>query len=74
MSRLILLLVLLICLGSCTSYHSKVYICTGKRAYAYHRSSECKWLKKCSHAIDELTLGEAAEVYHRRPCKPCYKL
>jgi len=73
MYRITLWLVALILLAGCASYH-KVYICKSGEAYVYHKNRKCIWLKRCARPIGKVKLGEATGTYHRRPCKPCYKL
>jgi len=73
MYRIAIWLVVLILLSGCVSYH-KVYICKSGGAYAYHKNRKCIWLKRCTRAIGKVKLDKATGTYHRRPCKPCYKL
>lgn len=47
----------------------KVYICTGKSAKRYHRTSNCRGLNRCSGKI---VSKSAAEKGNRTPCKICY--
>lgn len=61
-----LILVLLV-----TSSSQKVFICTGPQSECYHKSSDCRGLKKCSKSIKSVSLAEAKKM-HRRPCGYCY--
>lgn len=58
-----------------TARHQKietyVYICDSRTAYAYHSSENCSGLNRCSHKILKITLDEAINKYHRKPCKIC---
>jgi hypothetical protein len=56
---------------SFTSAATKVYICTGKYAVAYHSTSSCSGLNKCKGTIKSVTLAEAQRL-KRRACKVCY--
>lgn len=47
----------------------KVYICTGKSAKRYHRTSNCRGLNRCSGKI---VSKSSAEKGNRTPCKICY--
>jgi mannosyl-glycoprotein endo-beta-N-acetylglucosaminidase len=49
-----------------------VYICEGGSAYAYHRSSTCSGLNRCTHTISAISKTSAENDYGRRPCKKCY--
>ena len=48
-----------------------VYICTGPKAYSYHRHSRCNGLNNCQADIKKVTI-EYARAHKRRPCKICY--
>ena len=50
-----------------------VFICTGPKSECYHKYRECKGLGRCSREIKKITLQEAKEIYHRRPCSKCIK-
>lgn len=50
---------------------SVVYICTGGKAYAYHKSKSCSGLNKCSGDIVGVQLSKAKSM-GRRACKKCY--
>ncbi len=45
-----------------------VYICTGPKATAYHRTPDCKGLNKCSGNVVKVSRSKAK---HRSPCKIC---
>ena len=49
-----------------------VYICTGKTAYAYHKTDDCRGLKNCKGEIKTVTLAQAQQL-NRKPCGYCYK-
>lgn len=49
-----------------------VYICTGPNSKRYHRSSDCRGLKKCSGSIRAVSVSKA-ESMRRTPCKWCYE-
>lgn len=48
-----------------------VYICTGPTAKRYHAKKSCSGLKKCSGAIQQISLQKAKNM-GRTPCKRCY--
>lgn len=57
----------------CPSNQSEgVYICTGPTAYAYHKTAECKGLRRCTGDIKKISLGQA-KAENRKACKLCYK-
>ena len=71
MKALLLLLTLLVS-QSCDSIGgSDVYICTGPQSKVYHKTSNCKGLRRCSRMIKKISLEEAKKL-HRRECKLCY--
>ena len=49
-----------------------VYVCTGTHATKYHRSKDCKGLKKCKGEIEEMTMKKAISQ-GKSACKICYK-
>jgi uncharacterized protein YgiM (DUF1202 family) len=49
-----------------------VYICDSKNAYAYHSSTSCRGLNRCTHGVYKVTKSEAVEDYRRQACKICY--
>lgn len=48
-----------------------VYVCTGKSAKKYHKSSSCKGLRNCKGDIVVMEKNRA-EAMGRRPCRICY--
>ena len=50
-----------------------VYICMGSGAYAYHKTSDCRYLRNCHKKIVGVTVKEATLKHRGKPCKPCYK-
>ena len=53
------------------STKDSVYICLGKRAYAYHSTLNCYELKHCKSEIIKVSLYDAVNKYYRRACKIC---
>ena len=53
---------------------SKVWICTGTGAYAYHNNRACSGLNNCKATIIQVTEKEAIEKWGRKKCKKCYNL
>jgi hypothetical protein len=49
----------------------KVYICKSSASYAYH-AKMCQGLRKCTHEIVSVTVKEAIESRHKKPCGYCY--
>ncbi len=47
-----------------------VYICTGPKAVAYHKTKDCKGLSKCSDDVVSVSLEKISKT--RRPFKICY--
>jgi len=71
--RLLLLSALMaIAPSSISNKATHVYICTGPKSETYHKTIECKGLRRCSKEIIEITVGKAKKM-GRRPCKMCYK-
>ena len=56
---------------SCTSSDSRVYICTGAYSRAYHKTSDCMGLIRCSGDIEEITKSETIDE-GRHKCGFCY--
>lgn len=56
---------------SCISTNSRVYICTGPYSKAYHKTSGCMGLSRCSDDIEGVTENEAIEE-GRHKCHFCY--
>ena len=48
-----------------------VYICYSSTSYAYHSSLRCRGLNRCTHQIIKVSLEDARDKYHHRPCKIC---
>ena len=48
-----------------------VYICTGSKAYTYHKTNRCRGLNRCSGNVVAVSLSKAKQM-DRRPCKLCY--
>ncbi len=57
---------------SANNADSKVYICKGSSAYAYHKNKACEGLTYCTRTIVSVTMKEAEGTYKRKPCKACY--
>ena len=49
----------------------KVYVCKGPNAKRYHKTPNCRGLKKCSVVIKKVSRTEAIDM-GRTPCKRCY--
>lgn len=47
-----------------------VYVCESPTAYAYHKTKECRGLRKCTHAIKKVTVSDAKRD-GRNACKVC---
>jgi hypothetical protein len=56
---------------SCKTANSQVYICTGPYSKAYHKTSECMGLSRCSGDIEGVSEDEAIEE-GRHKCHFCY--
>lgn len=69
MKKLLFLLFLLPALSFSDS--NTVYICTGKYAKAYHKSTDCRGMKACKGETKTVTL-EQAQKMGRTPCGYCY--
>lgn len=48
-----------------------VYVCTGKSAKKYHKSSRCKGLRNCKGDIVKIERSRA-EAMGKTPCRICY--
>ena len=46
-----------------------VYICNSSSAYAYHVTTDCRNLKRCTHTIIKVSLTDAVNKYRRSACK-----
>ena len=51
---------------------SKVWICTGSSAYAYHCDKNCRGLNRCGSEIKKVTLAQAKKMGRTKKCKICY--
>ena len=49
-----------------------VYLCDSRSAYAYHSSTSCRGLNRCSHGVISVSKGDAQGSYGRSACKICY--
>jgi len=49
-----------------------VYIDADPKEPYYHAANDCKDIKK-GHKIEKVTLSEAVNTYHLKPCPDCYK-
>jgi hypothetical protein len=49
-----------------------VYIDADPKEQYYHAANDCKEIKK-GHKIEKVTLDEAVNKYHLKPCPECYK-
>jgi hypothetical protein len=49
---------------------NRVYICTSKSSYAYHKYKDCEFILKCKAKIISVSLVEAQKS--RKPCGSCY--
>ena len=58
--------------GKNKAAESKVWICTGKSAYAYHCDRNCSGLNKCRSEIKKVTLAQAKKLGRTKKCKICY--
>lgn len=68
MKKYLLLLLLVIPL-SCSD--GGVYICTGPRSRVYHKTENCKGLRRCSGSVKKVDVSYAEEI-GRRKCRMCY--
>ena len=71
MKALLFVIMLFVCQSCGSSSDSGVYICTGPRSKVYHKTANCKGLRRCSGRVKKITLEEAKRL-HRRACKLCY--
>lgn len=55
---------------SCTNA-PRVYICTGPYSKAYHKTEECRGLRRCSGKIECVSEKTAKEI-GRHKCGWCY--
>ena len=65
-----------LCLSSCITQQSTgnvVYVCTGPKAYAFHKKSSCSFMiNSCTGSIQEISLVKAKQM-GRKPCNKCTK-
>ena len=54
------------------SSESSVYVCDSSTSVAYHSSSDCRGLNKCTHTIIRVSQNDAINKYGKRACKICY--
>ena len=52
-----------------TSADETVWICTSKRAYAYHNSADCSRIRQCGSPLAALSRNQAVMRY--TPCGTC---
>lgn len=77
-SKLSFLILLLIFSSSFTNVNkvdnnnvtNRVYICTSKSSYAYHKYKDCEFILKCKAKIISVSLTVAQKS--RKPCGSCY--
>lgn len=62
---------LLITLNLSYAKKGDVIICTGPTAYAYHSSTTCSGLNRCSGEIKTIDKDQAIRL-HRKPCHRCF--
>ena len=71
-SLTILALTILLCSNAVNiEGDGSVYICTGPKSKAYHRTDRCSGLNRCSGDIVSVSLEKAKQM-GRRACKKCY--
>jgi hypothetical protein len=68
MKKTILSLFASLTLLSFISIQSKVYICNGPNSSAYHKSSQCRGLNRCSTEVTSVSEEKAIQM-GRRQCK-----
>ena len=71
MKTLILFIAILVAACANDKPVKYVYICDSPTAYAYHSDSTCEGLRDCHHRIIKVTLEDAVNKYHRKPCHIC---
>ncbi len=64
------LILIAISLLSC-SRNNTVYLCNGPHSKAYHKTSHCQGLRKCTTEIERTNITTAKEK-HRREYGYCY--
>jgi hypothetical protein len=48
-----------------------VYVCMSKGSVAYHSSSDCAGLNRCTHEVKSMSAAQAAQI-GKRACQKCY--
>jgi len=48
-----------------------VYVCMSKGSIAYHSSSDCGGLNRCTHEVKSMSAALATQI-GKRACKKCY--
>lgn len=48
-----------------------VYVCISKSSVAYHASSRCAGLSRCTHEVRSMSTS-AAQQQGKRACQKCY--
>lgn len=68
LKAMILLFFELLFFTSCSTYEVErryVYVCNGKKSYAYHYNPYCRGLNRCSTALEKITEKEAIKRKRR---------
>lgn len=71
MKALFLYTLLTLVFISCVSSSNRVFICTGPYSKAYHKTSDCMGLSRCSGDIEGVSEDEAIDE-GRHKCHFCY--
>ncbi len=74
LEQIIIFCFLVMCLFSfCSAGKNRdAYICTGPTAYAYHKTNNCKGLRRCTGEIKKISIKQAKKE-NRKACKLCFK-
>ena len=48
-----------------------VYLCVNGKTVVYHSSRNCAAMRRCSHEVRAVSVGEATATGHRK-CMKCY--
>jgi hypothetical protein len=48
-----------------------VYVCMSKGSVAYHSSSDCAGLNRCTHEVKSMSAAQATQI-GKRACQQCY--
>jgi glycerate kinase len=48
-----------------------VYVCMSKGSVAYHSSSDCAGLNRCTHEVKTMSAAQATQI-GKRACQKCY--